>query len=631
LPFLILDKGGDEITFELDGEKITIGRGADNQIAIDDSKSSRTHCQVQLTDRGYLVEDLQSKNGTLLNGEPVTSDLLRPGDRISIGKTHFTFQEDPQVTRESDPGTLEDEVRTLRLLLTATSKLSSQLKLDGVLNEILDAVIQLTGAERGFLLIEEGGEREIRVARNFEQESLEPLEVEFSNSLCQDVFASGKAVLSANAAEDDRWSEVKSVTDLALRSVICAPVSYRGDVLGVVYIDNRFKKGVFTEQHLELVESFFSQASLALKNAHLHQELLESYRYIEALNKELVSDLEAKTAKLEHVLADLQQKQRVLETRYSYGRIIGKSRRMQEVFRLLDRITDSDVPVMVQGESGTGKELVASALHYNGPRKDKAFISENCAAISESLLESELFGYEVGAFTGANKRKEGLFELAHNGTLFLDEVGEMSVEMQKKLLRVLQEGEIRRVGGKDKIQVDVRIITATNQDLRAMVENGSFRQDLYYRLKGVTLTLPPLRERRVDIPDLIEHFMDSFSQNPDERQEIDPRAKELLEQYSWPGNIRELENEVRKMVAICGRGVTVSDLSPEIRGDLTPARGFGSLALTGTLKEMVETLERRVIKNALLENKGNKTKTSAELGLSRLGLRKKLERYGIQG
>ncbi len=653
MPFLILEKDGDEIAFKLDNKQMTIGRGAANQIAIDDSKSSRNHCRVQLTDHGYTIEDLNSKNGTLLNGEPITTERLRPGDRVSIGNTHFTFQEDREVTSpdfDFGPGTarfdaiekrrlsetrspeaIEEEVRTLRQLLTATSKLSRQLKLDGVLNEILDAVIQLTGAERGFLLMEEAGERQIRVARNFEQQDLDPTELEFSTSLCQEVFASALPVLSANAAEDDRWLEAKSVTDLALRSVICAPVTYRSDVLGVAYIDNRFKQGVFTDRHLELVEQYFSQASLALKNAQLHQELLESYRYIEALNKELESDLEAKTAKLESVMVDLEHKQQALETRYSYGRIIGKSRRMQDLFRLLDRITDTDVPVLIQGESGTGKELVARALHYNGARKQQSFVSENCAAISESLLESELFGYEPGAFTGANKQKKGLFELASDGTLFLDEVGEMSVDMQKKLLRVLQEGELRRVGGKDKIQVNVRIISATNQDLRTMVEDGSFRQDLYYRLKGVTLTLPPLRERRIDIPDLIDHFMGLFSGEPNKpRKEIDPRAREMLEQYTWPGNIRELENEVRKLLALSGRAVTVNDLSPEIRGDLTPARGFGALALRGTLKEMVVALERRVIKNVMIENKGNKTKSAEELGLSRLGLRKKLERYGIQ-
>ncbi len=652
MPFLILNRNGDEVAFKLDRDVTTIGRSSENHISIDDTKSSRKHCALERVGRGFKLVDLESKNGTQLNGVEVHAADLAPGDRISIGSTHFIFQEDREVTHENvsfgltgkqdlltvdganEPRSYDEiaeELRALRKLLLATRNLSRELKLDSVLHEMLDAAIDLTGAERGFLLVMQDGEQEIRVARNFERATIEAQDQQFSGSLCQQVMDSGQAILTANAIEDERFRDAHSVHALALRSVICAPIEFREEMLGVVYLDNRVKQGAFTKRHLELVETFFSQSAIALNNAKLHQKLLDSYRYIEALNKQLETDLKEKTAKLETLQLDLVHKQSALETRYSYGKIIGKSRKMQELYRLLDKIIETDVPVIIQGESGTGKELVARAIHFNGPRKEKPFVSENCAAISETLLESELFGYEPGAFTGATKRKLGLFELADGGTLFLDELGETSIEMQKKLLRVLQEGEIRRVGGKDKIPVNVRIVTATNQDLRAMVDKETFRQDLYFRLKGVALTLPPLRERSVDIPDLVAHFLEWFAVEGQPPKEMDPRAMEMMANYAWPGNIRELENEVRKMVALSGPTIGIKDLSPEVRGELTPARGFSAVAIKGSIKDMVESLERRMIKDALETHGGNKTKTAGELGLSRLGLRKKLERYGIEG
>ena len=267
--------------------------------------------------------------------------------------------------------------------------------------------------------------------------------------------------------------------------------------------------------------------------------------------------------------------------RYDYRNIVGRTPRMLELFRLLDRLTDTALPVVIQGESGTGKELVARAIHFNGPRRDRPFVSENCAAIPETLLESTLFGYARGAFTGAEHDTRGLFEVADGGTLFLDEVGEMSPGMQGKLLRVLQEGEFRRVGSERTRKVDVRIVAATNRDLARMVEEGKFRQDLYFRLNVARISLPPLRERREDIPLIVDApggqargagrqgRPQSGAGGP---KPIDPDALARLIDYRWPGNVRELENEIMRAMALSGERITVADLSPQVaaRGEDGP-------------------------------------------------------------
>ena len=237
---------------------------------------------------------------------------------------------------------------------------------------------------------------------------------------------------------------------------------------------------------------------------------------------------------------------------------------MYEIFHILDQVTDSDVPVLIQGESGTGKELIARALHFNSKRKDHPFVSENCSAIPETLLESEFFGYEKGAFTGADQDKPGLFEIANGGTLFLDEISEMNLDMQAKLLRVLQEGEIRRVGGKKTIRVDVRLISACNRDLAEEVRKKRFRSDLFYRINVITIELPPLRERKEDIPLLVEHFLQRGAKKIGRKKRISPRALEYLMEYDWPGNVRELENEIERAMVLAEDVITPDVLSPSI-------------------------------------------------------------------
>jgi transcriptional regulator with PAS, ATPase and Fis domain len=330
---------------------------------------------------------------------------------------------------------------------------------------------------------------------------------------------------------------------------------------------------------------------------------------------------------------ELRENREALAVRYDYRNIVGRTPRMLDMFRLLDRVTDTALPVVIQGESGTGKELVARAIHFNGPRKDRAFVSENCAAIPETLLESTLFGYVRGAFTGAERDARGLFEVADGGTLFLDEIGEMSPAMQGKLLRVLQEGELRRVGAERTRKVDVRVVAATNRDLARMVEEGKFRQDLYFRLNVACINLPPLRERREDIPRIIEHFLDKCvaaarSGSADTaRKVVEPAALARLGAHRWPGNVRELENEITRAYALSGERITVADLSPAVA-----AAGEGVVPSPDDvdnllLKPRVERLERALLREALGRSGNNQTKAAELLGLSRFGLQKKLKRY----
>lgn len=325
-----------------------------------------------------------------------------------------------------------------------------------------------------------------------------------------------------------------------------------------------------------------------------------------------------------------QELQGKLSGRFSFDKIIGKSAVMQEVFNLIEKIKDADCPVLISGESGTGKELVASALHYNSPRRAKRLVVQNCSAFNENLLESELFGHVKGAFTGALHDKEGLFEAADGGTFFLDELGEMSPALQAKLLRVLQDGTFIPLGGTTLRKVDVRILAATNRDLRDMVSKGLFREDLYYRLNVVNIKLPPLRERRVDIPLLVDHFLDEQARKTGKpKRKLDSTALKALSDYSWPGNIRELQNEIERLCLLADDSGEIGKelLSPHILAVLRP--GFGCAA-HGKLKEAVDQLERELISAALKRTGGNKSEAARELGISRSNLISKVQEYGLE-
>jgi DNA-binding NtrC family response regulator len=317
--------------------------------------------------------------------------------------------------------------------------------------------------------------------------------------------------------------------------------------------------------------------------------------------------------------------QEELERRSQFSNIIGRSAEMRQVFDLVRQVAPARTSVLITGESGVGKEMIAEALHYGSPRKDKPFIKLHCAALTETLLESELFGHEKGAFTGAIARKRGRFELAHMGTLFLDEIGEINQTVQIKLLRVLEEKRFERVGGEETVEVDVRLIAATNRDLKEAIAKGSFREDLYYRLNVVNLHIPPLRERKDDIPLLVAAFLREFSQENGRTIEgIDAKGRSALSNYSWPGNVRQLRNSIESAVVLCkGSVITLEDLPPGIRGE----QGGDQVRLP--VGSSLAEAEKELIRFTLAREGGNKSRAAEVLGIGRKTLHRKLQEYGI--
>ena len=334
--------------------------------------------------------------------------------------------------------------------------------------------------------------------------------------------------------------------------------------------------------------------------------------------------------------AALAQNREALAGRSSYPAILGRSPAMLELYRMLDRIVPTTAPVLLVGESGTGKELVSRAIHFNGPRRDRAFVSENCAAVTATLLESELFGHLKGSFTGADSDKPGLFEAADGGTLFLDEVGEMPLDMQSKFLRALENGEIRPVGAQAVRKVDVRIVAATNRDLEAMVKEGTFREDLYYRLNVVKVVLPPLRDRREDIPLLVEAFLAEFAErngDPTPRR-LEPEALGLLVKRDWPGNVRELRNFMERLLLLCPETVV---RAADVREQMASPSASPALEVSGpalykaSRRQMLDRFDQAFVEQALSRHAGNVSAAAGEAGIERQYFHKIMKRFGIRG
>ena len=431
------------------------------------------------------------------------------------------------------------DYRNTLMLLETIEEIHKRTDFEELLPHVVDTIVDITQADRGILLLrDESGTLVPRVCRDKDKRDVEARD--FSRSVVDRVIESDQAVRESFSEGGPVSSQ--SISNFSIRAVMCTPLTITTPnggqrTFGAVYVDTQKPQEEFDESSLAFFYTISRQVAVAIENTRLYDQ-------VASLNRQLQAKLDTTEKELEQVRVELEDRTKQIELRYNYDNIVGRAPRMQDVFRLLDRVTDTNVPVFIHGESGTGKELVAKAIHYNGPRRKFRMISENCAATSESLLESELFGYVRGAFTGAHADRKGLFELANKGTLFLDEVGDMSLSMQKKLLRVLQEGEIRRVGGKDTIQVDVRIVSASNKDLKKLVEEGKFREDLYYRLNVVKVDLPPLRERKEDLPLLIDHFLkDETTGTP---MRFSTEALQMMMRYNWPGNIRELRNVVER-------------------------------------------------------------------------------------
>jgi len=523
------------------------------------------------------------------------------------------------VAPRNDPDT-----SLLRRMLMLSRRLNSHAEVARILDEVIDTAIELTAAERGFLLLrQDDGELRPVVSRNFAAADLEASDRSVSRSIAERAAQTGEPVITVDAGVDERFAVAASVAALRLRSVLAVPLRQHGTVTGCIYVDHRLRGGAFDDHAASVLGELADISAIAIENARLTERLRRTTHEVDELNQRLAADLEERDAELVRVKAELPDRDRL---RHRYERIVGRSPAMVKMLDLVDRAAVAALPVVIVGESGTGKELVARALHDHGPRKDAAFVAINCSAVPEPLLESELFGHVRGAFTGADRDRRGMFEVADGGTLFLDEIADTSVAMQAKLLRVLQDGEIRRVGEAKTRKVDVRVIAAAQRPLAELSAAGAFREDLRFRLEVIAIVVPPLRERDGDIPLLVERLLERLSPG-----KAPPRltraAMRALAQHRWPGNVRELENALARGVAMGGDVLDLEDLPESIAAAAArPEPAKPALGEDLRLKPALVATEQAYITAAMTRAKQNQTVAARLLGLSRFGLQKKLRR-----
>ncbi len=476
-------------------------------------------------------------------------------------------------------------------LLQISEEIGSMHETAELLDRITDIAMGVLKAERGFMLLKSGNSGfSATTARNISQESISGIQ-NLSSSVVNQVLESGEPVLTFDAQSDSRFASAESVVIQQIRSIACTPLLRKNEVIGAIYMDSRIDTEQFNDESLQFLQAFARQAALAIDNARLFEKL-------QTENRQLKKQISLSTV---------------------FPEIIGESREIQEILDMIDRVADAKATVLIEGESGTGKELVARALHYHSSRKDKLFVPVFCGGLTESLLESELFGHKKGAFTGAIDNKAGLFEEADGGTIFLDEIGDINMNVQTKLLRVIQEGEIKRVGDTKSRIVDVRIVSATNKDLWKEVQAKRFREDLYYRLNVINLKMPALRERDEDILVLGKHFLKKFARiNNKAIDGFSQSAENSMLSYQWPGNIRELENTVERAVILARSGKITPDLLNLSKTRVNDLAGK-------TLRE----IERAVIAETLEITGHHRARTAEILGVSRRWLQYRIKEWGL--
>jgi len=601
---LVIKSGDATETHPIRGTRATIGRGVNAQVRIADAMASREHCVVEQRDDRWVLRDLGSANGTLVNGAAVGERVLEWGDRIQVGETVLVFvcerKDEKDETRTGlDIGSHEKSqsfvLRPTEVSLRAAGsepfvteylslfyELTTSLSLKDGVAEVCDNLVKAVLRRRRF------GRAAVVLVDPSTGKPVERFTRADRPDAAQKILLDG-----ADLEEVVRTSQ--SIFRRGLRaegktySSMTVPLAGREATHGVLYVDDWLAMADLKEPELHLVSAVGQQAGL----------LIENIRYARRLQRE-------KDVLQDMVAADAD--------------IVGESKAMQRVLELIRRVAATDSTVLVRGESGTGKELVARSLHINSARRAGPLETVNGAALPPALIESELFGHEKGAFTGATARRKGRFEIASGGTLFLDEIGELALEAQAKLLRVLEDRRLRRVGGTEDVQVDVRVVAATHRDLTELVAGRQFREDLFYRLNVVEILIPPLRERGDDIDGLADHFLRAFNAKMGRRlQGISAEARLLLRRHVWPGNVRELRNVMERAVLLAGGAVLDT-------GD------FPSLLASPPLGPSIATLEeveRDHIAKVLASTGGNKSEAARLLGVNRSTLYEKLERYRI--
>ena len=561
----------------------SVGSARENDIALPDPGVSACAFSVLFDGAGHTAS--ATGDALTINGKRRNEHRLAPGDEIRVGDTLLRFELDPTPipAGRADLSAPNDEVSSaelaaLKRLAGFSEQLLGHYQLEPLLDALMDQVIGLTRADKGLLILLEGSALHVKVARNLDQRNIEDAIARVSDSIVARVIESKKPLIVADALNDETFGASESVVNLKLCSVMCAPLMDKGELFGLIYVGNDRVVSRFDARALELLTIFAAQASLLLKNAML------------------VQDLRVESAELKKQLQDR-----------SYGQIIGACAGMKEVYRKIDKVAATDISVLITGETGTGKELIAQELHRRSPRAKGPFITLNCGAIPENLLESELFGHVKGAFTGAIATRAGKFQAANGGTLFLDEIGEMPPQLQVKILRALQERVIVKVGDSRAEPVDIRVVAATHKILEVEIQRGTFREDLYYRLNVVNLKLPPLRERGDDIGVIAKFYLGRFAKELNARARgFSPAALDALRKYAWPGNVRELENRVKKAAVLSDR----AQIAPEDL-DLYPE----NLEPVMPLAAAKEEFQKRYINDVLARNGGNRTKTAKDLGV----------------
>ncbi len=489
-----------------------------------------------------------------------TSSMLPPDLRASF-EAHPTWRPLFSAERERPPaerGTTMGRIEAadLERLFEITRRLNSAASTEAILEEAMDAAISLTRAERGFLLLPDPNKPravKVAVARNLDRERLRSGTMKFSRTIAERVLRTGEPVVATDASIDPRFSRARSVHALGLKSVLSVPIRSKDRILGAIYVDHRFHPDSFSGSEVKLAGLLADQAALVLGRAQLIDELRRKTADLERKSAEVEELARAQAVELHRLNESSTPRETRRALRYDYGALVANSSPMRRVLEVLDRVIAADVTVLIQGESGTGKERIARAIHENGARARKPFVAINCGALPEALLEGELFGYRKGAFSGAARDHDGLFVAAHGGTLFLDELGEMPASMQVKLLRALQQREIRPLGSNDSVIVDVRVLAATNRKLVDETRAGRFREDLYYRIAVVEISLPPLRERFEDILPLASTILERLAvEHSRPRASLERSAERALLKQSWPGNVRQLENVLTKAFLLAG-------------------------------------------------------------------------------
>ncbi|MEZ4453522.1 MAG: sigma 54-interacting transcriptional regulator [Nannocystaceae bacterium] len=581
---------------------ISIGSSADAHVVLVGGEVAGSHCTLTHEPGRFVVESTARANVFYVRGKKTRSHDLQHGDVMSIGghEVIFSAVDAPESKPQPREGQGRIELEAMRRLQTFSELLLAPGDLDRLLSELIDQVVALTRARKGFLVLAEGDDRySIRVARNLDRQPVDDPQQLLSDKIIREVITGRQPAIISDALHDARFSSSLSVMNLKLSSVMCVPLIVRGELLGLIYVGNDNAVALFQQTDLDTLQVFAAQAALFIKNA------------------KLVGELRSESAGLAERLEKVR-----------FGQIIGSCPQMIEVYKRIEKVAGIDVTVLVTGETGTGKELIAREIHERSQRAKGPMITVNCGAIPENLIESELFGHVKGAFTGAVANQIGKFQAADKGTIFLDEIGELPLAMQVKLLRVLQEKAVQRLGENRPIPLDIRVVAATNRDLTKEVAEGRFREDLFHRLNVINVHLPPLRERGDDVlliaRYLIGRYAREFGRTIDASKALDPSAQKAMLRFGWPGNIRQLENHLKKALVLAdGPQLTARDLELEIEIPSESPGGATIVDITAPggseqilpLTEAREIWQRQYINRVLAINNGNRTKTARDLGV----------------